>query len=164
MLNLLVMRHCHSDAGLSARLSDRTRELSRQGAAAALEVGQALFDRKIVPRLILTSHATRTEQTAAIVAEAAAPATEISSIRALYHGSAENYLETINELGGDYSTLLIIGHNPSVSTFFGSCRAKGLNTGFFKAGELAILQMDLADWSQLRFHLGDCSDIISPLA
>ena len=57
---------------------------------------------------------------------------------------------------------MIIGHNPAVSTFFVSCRGRGVNTGFFKPGELAILQLDIANWSELRYNLAECTAIISP--
>jgi phosphohistidine phosphatase len=164
MLTLLIMRHCHAHVNLAARLNDRTRSLSPQGEAAALEVGQALAGEQFVPQLILTSNATRTQQTANIVAKSVGALPTVISPRAhLYHGSAEDYLEIINGENSNYSTILIIGHNPAVSTFFGSCRAKGMNTGFFKPGELAILEVDIASWAQLRFHLANCTGIISPM-
>ena len=163
MLTLLIMRHCHAGANLAARLNDRTRSLSPQGAAAATEIGQALADQQLVPQIVLTSNAIRTQQTADLVAKAAVvPEIAINTFRELYHGSAEDYLEILNAQDSDHSTILIIGHNPAVSTFFGSCRGKGANTGFFKPGELAIVQIDISSWSQLRFHMAECTGIISP--
>lgn len=164
MLNLLIMRHCHASASLTARLNDRTRKLSPQGEAAATEIGQALAQRNILPQIILTSHAVRTLQTAELVGVAAAiPDGTISPLPELYHGSAEEYLEIVNTQASNHPTILIIGHNPAVSTFFGSCRGKGANTVFFRPGELAILQVDIANWAQLRYNLAECTTIISPM-
>lgn len=165
MLTLLIMRHCHANASFTARLNDRTRSLSPQGEAAATEIGRALAGQKLVPQLILTSTAARTQQTADRVAKAAGVAEiALNTFPELYHGSAEDYLDILNAQDSDHSTILIIGHNPAVSTFFGSCRGKGANTGFFKPGELAILQMDISNWTQLRFNLAECIAILSPTA
>lgn len=163
MLNLLIMRHCHAEAGLVARLNDKTRKLSSQGKTAAKEIGQALFSQNIVPEVILTSNADRTLETAQLVCGALAVSEHsIEASADLYLGSAEDYLELINSQPADRSTILIIGHNPAVSTFFGSCRAKGMNTVFFKPGELAVLQIDISSWSQLRFHMAECTTILAP--
>lgn len=163
MLKLLIMRHCHAESGLAAQLNDRTRKLSSNGRAAADEIGQALFDQSIVPQIMLTSDAVRTFETAQLVCGALSVSESIiEPIAKLYLGSAEDYLEIIDLQPTDYTTALIIGHNPTVSTFFASCRIKGANTGVFKPGELAVMQIDISSWSQLRFHMATCTAIIAP--
>jgi phosphohistidine phosphatase len=112
---LVLLRHAKADR--PAGVSDEQRPLTARGHADAAAAGAWLARSGLRPDLVLCSPAKRTRQTwhgiAVALAGSAAPTVRYEPD--LYDGGAEDLLALVREVGEDVNTVLLIGHNPSVS-------------------------------------------------
>lgn len=113
MKTLLILRHAKSDWN-NSRLSDYDRPLNGRGKQDAPRMGRLLRDEALVPDLIITSSAKRALSTAEAVATASGYEHEIKYTRRLYHAAPEQYIEILQEAGGDYERVMVVGHNPGI--------------------------------------------------
>ena len=113
MKTLLILRHAKSSWD-DSRLSDYERPLNSRGKRDAPRMGQLLRDEELVPDLIITSPAERAVATAEAVATASGYAHEIKFTRQLYHAAPEEYVEVLQEEGGNYQRVMVVGHNPGI--------------------------------------------------
>jgi phosphohistidine phosphatase len=113
---LVLLRHAKADR--PAGVVDEQRPLTARGHADAAAAGAWLARSRLRPDLVLCSPSKRTRQTwhGIAVALAADTAPTVRYDPDLYDGDAEDLLALVREAGEDVGTLLLIGHNPSVST------------------------------------------------
>jgi phosphohistidine phosphatase len=108
---LILVRH--AEAGSAT--ADRDRQLTPRGQRQAAAVGAWLVGAGITPDGVLVSPARRTLQTWDRLREALGPTTpERIADERLYANTVDAVLEAIREAAGDVTTLLVVGHNPSV--------------------------------------------------
>jgi phosphohistidine phosphatase len=112
---LYIIRHAQAEDG-SPFLRDHDRELLPEGTMTAARLGRALHERGLTSAHIISSTATRTRQTATIVAEQLQldPA-DVVLDAAIYDQGPKAYLAAINAIPDSATTALICGHNPDVS-------------------------------------------------
>lgn len=113
MRTLLVMRHAKS-SWANAHQADHDRPLNDRGERDAPRMGALLAEHGLVPDAILCSSATRAHDTACRVADTLtldAPIVRSS----LYGGDVEDYVAALQRLDDGVATVLIVGHNPTVS-------------------------------------------------
>jgi len=111
---LVLLRHAKADTPPGT--ADEDRPLSARGHADAQAAGAWLATRH-VPELVFCSPAKRTRQTWHAVA-ANLPATAAPMVRyerGLYLGGADQLLELVRTVEDGVSSVLVIGHNPSLS-------------------------------------------------
>lgn len=112
--SLVLLRHAKADN--PPGVADDKRPLSSRGHADAQAAGAWLATRH-VPELVLCSPTKRTRQTwhgvAANLPAAADPVVRYE--RRLYLGGADELLELVRETEDPVSTVLLIGHNPTLS-------------------------------------------------
>ena len=115
---LILMRHAEAlPAAIDAE--DFGRPLSDAGRAAAARAARALARGAAIDRL-LYSPARRTSETAAIVAaELSLPAALLEAVPELYLATPLRIRETVARRHGGACTLLVVGHNPSLSELGG---------------------------------------------
>lgn len=117
---LVIMRHAKAEQSESKRDYDRL--LTRRGHADARAAGVWLADRGIAPDAVLCSPAARTRgtwhevaigqaETLTEKARAAAVAYEAD----LYNAGVQAALDLIRGVDPDAGTVLVIGHNPTMS-------------------------------------------------
>jgi phosphohistidine phosphatase len=113
--NLVLLRHAKADRPVG--LSDTDRPLTDRGHADAAAAGAWLVNHGHVPDLVICSPARRTRQTwhSIAVALAGAGSPMVHYERALYDGSPADLLELAQSAEPEYRTVLIIGHNPTIS-------------------------------------------------
>lgn len=105
---LYIMRHAEA---VSAYGNDRERALTDKGRQDSGHTGQKFKAGSFrLPDLTLVSPAARTRETADCLG--LIPPSAIEIIFSLYHGDEQTYLDEICKQ--DVTSLLIIGHNPSV--------------------------------------------------
>lgn len=112
--SLVLLRHAKAENPIGT--PDDRRPLSARGHADAQAAGAWLASRH-VPELVLCSPTKRTRQTWHAVA-ANLPAQsdpEVRYERRLYFGGADDLLQVVREVEDSVSTVLIIGHNPTLS-------------------------------------------------
>jgi phosphohistidine phosphatase len=113
---LVLLRHSKAEHGDAA---DMDRSLTQRGHADAAAAGAWLARRGHVPDLVICSPARRTRQTWHAVAVALGEANPAAPVvryeREAYDGSADDLLTLIRDIGDEFGTVLVIGHNPAIS-------------------------------------------------
>ncbi len=110
---LVILRH--AKAANPEGVADVDRPLTSRGHADAAAAGAWLSQRGFAPDVVLCSPSRRTRETWHGVAVALASAPMISYDDAAYSASASALLELITSVGDENATVLLIGHNPSLS-------------------------------------------------
>jgi phosphohistidine phosphatase len=130
---LVLMRHAKAE---SSAPSDLERRLTDRGHGDAADAGTWLAKQDIVPDYVLVSAAARTQQTWEDVALAAGWDLELAeSSEQLYRAGTEEALEMLRETDDGVTTLLVIGHNPTI----------GQLAAFLDDGSSDDNELDLAD-------------------
>lgn len=112
--SLVLLRHAKADNPPSA--ADVDRPLSARGHADAQAAGAWLAGR-LVPELVICSPSKRTRQTWHGVA-GQLPADRRPQVRyerTVYQGTAADLLEVVQQVDDSFRSVLLIGHNPSLS-------------------------------------------------
>ncbi|GAA1463677.1 histidine phosphatase family protein [Nocardiopsis exhalans] len=116
---LLLMRHAKAED--SYEVTDYDRALTTKGWGQAERVGQLLAERGYTPDHVICSAAKRTRQTL----EGVLSAMELSGglsfrpetdyAEAAYLAGADELLGLVNLVDADVSTVLVVGHNPTIA-------------------------------------------------
>jgi phosphohistidine phosphatase len=112
---LVLLRHAKADR--PAGLADVDRPLTDRGHADASAAGAWLTSKGYVPDLVICSPAKRTRQTWHGVALSLPSAPSVRYEKRVYSGRAQDLLSLVTGAEDDIGTVLLIGHNPSVSLF-----------------------------------------------
>jgi phosphohistidine phosphatase len=115
---LIVMRH--AKAGELPGGPDFERALRLRGQRDSAAAGRWLAASGFRPDLVLCSAARRTRQTWQHVSEAMLTGTpgdppEFAAERRLYGADSEDVADFVREAGGEFATVLYIGHNPAAA-------------------------------------------------
>ncbi len=154
---LILMRHARAIAG-GPLLEDHDRPLHPKGTSDATRVAERLRARGLAPDRILTSTARRAMETAARVRDVfALPASQLESDRRIYHADAYELLALIQECGDAAKTIMVVGHNPTLS-HMGSLLVG--RTVHMETADLLVITHPAASWPRLaldgratiRFH------------
>ena len=115
MKTLYLFRHAKSSWSFDD-LSDQERPLNDRGRDDAPAMGQALGKRGIRPDLVVSSPAVRAMSTAVLVArELQYPANKISVDAGIYGADANDLLAIIRALPESAASVLLVGHNPTIT-------------------------------------------------
>lgn len=111
------MRHAKTENGHAAH-NDKERNLTDTGIQEAMQMGKLFIHKNWQPQTILTSTAHRTVQTQRIINDALKISKEnIQYLDHLYLAHTEALFKIITQIDNHYHSVLIIGHNPSVTNF-----------------------------------------------
>lgn len=112
---LVLLRHAKAET--PPGLSDEMRPLALRGRRQCADVAAHLRSAGLVPDAVLVSGALRTRQTWELVR--AALGEEVSAhvevTDRLYLAGVTELLEVVREVGPDVATLLVVGHEPTIS-------------------------------------------------
>ena len=113
---LIVMRH--AKAGELPGGPDFERALRPRGLRDSAAAGRWLAASGLRPDLVLCSAARRTRQTwqhlsGTLLAGTAGGGPEFVAERRLYQADSEDVAEVVRDAGGQFATVLYIGHNPA---------------------------------------------------
>lgn len=158
MKTLFVLRHAKSSWDYP-NLSDFERPLNERGKKTAPFMGELMLDKNLVPDIILSSPAERAKQTILRVAEAAQFDTEIQFNERIYESSPHNLLYIISEIEDQYNTAMLVGHNPG---FEGIVRILSGEYRRMPTASLAVLDLDLENWSDTKPDCGTLREIFLP--
>tara|TARA_Y100000782_G_C10185078_1_gene266033 strand:+ start:1974 stop:2477 length:504 start_codon:yes stop_codon:yes gene_type:complete len=115
MKRVYLVRHAKSSRE-DSRLNDFERPLNERGESDAALMAEVLKKRKIHPDKIICSSSKRTLQTAHIFAKILGYKKEdIRVTDKLYLTPTKDYIKKIQQLNPDFESVLIIGHNPSLT-------------------------------------------------
>lgn len=155
MLTLMLLRHGKAEE-LAAGLIDRDRDLTPRGRRASQAIGRHLAANALIPELVLCSPARRATETWRLAAlELPKPPPVIVDDAIYAFDDGETMLSSLSQRAGAATSVLIVGHNPSIETL--ACRLANNGTKKLRAhlaakyptGTLAVLALDSNDWSAI---------------
>ncbi len=111
---LYLMRHAKA-GWMDMHLGDFDRSLTQRGLRDAPEMGQRLKKRGVRPEIILCSPAQRTRQTAELlIKEFGGTIDKVQFDDRIYEADPDTLLDLIRSLPETCSSVMLIGHNPSI--------------------------------------------------
>jgi phosphohistidine phosphatase len=114
---LVLIRHTKSSWG-DLSLPDFDRPIKKDRIEDAKEMAEKLKKLKLHPDLIICSPALRTKQTAEYFCDNLNyDYDKMQMEKRIYESSAEEYMQVIRETDKEVKTLVLIGHNPSITIF-----------------------------------------------
>lgn len=162
---LLVMRHAKAEA---VAATDHARRLTGRGRDDATDAGRWARSAGVVPDHVLVSDATRAVETWAAFRAGAELTVEAEVVAGLYPAGTDAAMEILRAAPADVSTLMVVGHNPTMAHLVhllddgradpDAFRALG---GDFPTSAVAVLEVD-GEWAGLDiagariadFHVG----------
>lgn len=164
---LVLLRHAKAETPPS--LSDEMRPLALRGRRQCADVAAHLRGAGLVPDAVLVSSALRTRQTWELVRSALAQDApeRVEVTDRLYLAGVRELLEAVQETGADVTTLLVVGHEPTVSALAAALAAEGdaahlaqVRTGLATA-TAAVLETRSA-WAALAPGAARLLDVLRP--
>ncbi|MEK9597146.1 MAG: histidine phosphatase family protein [Rhodospirillaceae bacterium] len=151
-MRLLLLRHAKSSWD-TPDLQDHDRPLNQRGRAAATRMGQFMAARNLQPDLILCSSAQRARETLALLLRVFDFDVTLKIDRRLYGASIAQYQKLVQETASQQTTLMIIGHNPTIETYARMLARDGTPQALQSLAEkyptcaLAVLEAAAGQWS-----------------
>ncbi len=140
------MRHATA-ADKAVEQSDFDREITLFGQRQAGEAGLWLKQQGLVPELILCSSSLRTQLTLENLLESLGQKVPVQMERVIYYGSERDLLDLVHGVDDEVDTLLLLGHNPTVSFFASQLAHEEVS---FSPASIAHLQFNGYSWENLR--------------
>lgn len=151
MKNLYLVRHAKSSWDDSS-LADQQRPLNNRGLKNAPEMGRRLADAGLSLDLIVSSPANRAFSTASFLATAIGYEIEqIQKRDEMYFDGPSAMLEIIRNTEPALQSLMLVGHNPDMTSFLNSLC--GFQTGNMPTCAIASIEFDCA-WSEVTYDSG----------
>lgn len=115
MKKLFILRHARTEDKQQGQ-KDFDRELTAVGLQNATRMGIYLNEQEISFDILISSPAERARTTASLIAEQIGYETsKIHYNEEVYEASIRTLLQVVNQLKDDWNTVLLIGHNPSIT-------------------------------------------------
>ncbi|MCC6516074.1 MAG: histidine phosphatase family protein [Chitinophagales bacterium] len=157
MKSLSIIRHAKSD--WSAGVDDILRPLNERGKSATKLIGNYLQQKSILPDLIISSPATRAQDTAKAIARAIHyDVQKIQTEPCVYFGTSTNIVDKIKTLPNTMNDVFIFGHEPILSSLIYQFTKNTLEK--FPTCAVYRISFDMNDWSTLK--LGKTEFFIFP--
>ena len=148
MKTLYILRHAKSSWKFE-ELSDHDRPLNKRGRNDAPLIGQEMALNNAKPQLIISSSAVRALSTATLVAkELDYDADDIAVDEEIYGASPEDLLEVVREAPAEVDSLMIVGHNESISEFANMLSPKHIPR--LPTAGVVGLQFDCESWYDIK--------------
>jgi phosphohistidine phosphatase len=158
MKTLYVLRHAKSSWDNNS-LSDFDRPLNERGFETAPMMGEMMRENDFVPEIIVCSTAKRAEQTARLVKESAEFEAEIKFEKAIYEASPQTLLRIVSEIGDEFDSALIVGHNPGFENLVRVLTGKSET---MPTAALAVIDLKIESWSEINADSGNLRKFIRP--
>ena len=156
---IFIYRHAKSDWS-AAYGSDHERPLAKRGIESANIMGRMLGLSNQVPELIITSTATRAKQTLELSKEEGEWNCEVTENEMLYSGSYEVIFKLVKDLSNNYSSVMLVGHEPKCSMLVSHMIGGGEIT--FKTAAMARVDFTFDKWSELNPGDGELRWMLNP--
>jgi len=159
MKTIYLLRHGNAE-GKQVQ-PDVERNLNAKGKKEADETAEKIKQVQIMPDVFISSHANRALQTATIVADIIGfPVKNIVIEKDIYHNDEYRILEIIRELDNKLDSVVITGHNPSITHlawFFSKAFKELMPTAGF-----AGFQFGTDSWAEIKKNEGEIKVFIAP--
>jgi phosphohistidine phosphatase len=160
MKQLLLVRHGKSEWG-NAHLQDFDRPLNPRGHRDAPEMALRLFQKNLVPEVIISSPALRALTTASHFEQAwYRPVEQIKQDSTIYEAETPALLTVVNNIENQYHRAALFGHNPGFTDFanyLSDAKITNLPTC-----SVVLIEFPVDDWKEISKGLGTLVDIDFP--
>jgi phosphohistidine phosphatase len=169
MRRLMLLRHAKSDKSLPGQ-SDHDRDLAARGREAAPLMGRYMTEHGMIPDHAIVSTAKRTRETWRLVAGTFPKIPPVDFEDRIYEASPRDILAAIADTPASARSLLVVGHNPgfqdtaNLLVESGDKRLRGSMAEGFPTGALAVIDLDIDDWSAIRPGSGRLENFLTPRA
>ncbi|MER7006575.1 histidine phosphatase family protein [Dactylosporangium sp. NPDC000555] len=131
---LILLRHAKA-ANPDDYATDIERPLTARGHRDAAAAGQWLHKSGLAPGAVLCSTAVRTRQTLEELRLAEVPVTYEHRV---YVGPSDDTLDLIRHVDATVATLLLVGHNPTISDLSDTLAPRALTDGWLATSGIAV--------------------------
>jgi phosphohistidine phosphatase len=153
------MRHAKAVKGSYS--NDYERDLEERGKRDAAFVAAALHKSNIKPDLIVASPSNRTKKTALIVArELNLDIQQIEFETSIYEAEIEDLMHVIRSFNDKHKTILLIGHNPSMTGIIGYLSNTFLD--HLPTSGIVVVDLQESTWKQTQSRKGKVVWSLSP--
>ncbi|OYU95911.1 MAG: phosphohistidine phosphatase [Bacteroidetes bacterium B1(2017)] len=154
------MRHAKAMKD-SADGTDYQRDLEDRGKKDAQAMGIALAKTNYKPDFLVASPAKRTRKTAQLVAKELKLAESIQELDShLYNAGISDLMYVIHQLNESYHTVMIVGHNPSMTSIIGyltNTFAEHIPTS-----GIVVVSFNTKSWKLVQSRIGEVKWYINP--
>ncbi|MGE4290519.1 MAG: histidine phosphatase family protein [Salinivirgaceae bacterium] len=159
MKYLILVRHSLAQNG-SFSVPDFERKLSNQGIARAVKQAEVIKKSGFVPDVLISSSAARAMQTATLFAGVLAIAsTEKEDFLYEEYTTAE-FLTFLNKLPDNNQTVMVVGHNPTLSTV--AHRLAPTFSMVLEPAAVVVLAFEEDAWSRVECGAGILVKVFNP--
>ena len=152
MKTIYLVRHAKASRDEKG-IRDWERPLTVTGIYRAQKVAKKLSDKKILPGRIITSHAFRSLNTALIFAlNLRYPVSALEISASLYEKKASDILDTLKKQDDSISSIMLFGHNPSISDLCNHLTRK--KTMDLPTSAVICIQFKTAKWNDIGKYAG----------
>lgn len=144
----MLLRHAKAGFDLTGQ-ADAERVLTHAGKQDAIKLAYKLKGRNDVVDLFYCSPAARTRQTLEAITDIVAPQGAVMLVGSLYQASEEAVFQLIQTAPNHLNTLMVIGHNPSM-TQLANLLAADLRLDHLPTCGLVVITFEQTHWSQLQ--------------
>jgi phosphohistidine phosphatase len=155
MKTLYLVRHAKSSWDDPA-LPDLERPLNKRGWRDAPKMGEKLVNKGVSADAIWCSPALRSKETARFLASALRfPLSDIKEESALYFSVLDDLLRDIQSCPDTVSSLMIVGHNPTITEISNMLTKQGVETiESLPTCGIVALEFVTTSWIKLRKNTG----------
>ncbi len=162
MKRLYLVRHAKSSWEFGT-LPDAERPLNERGYRDAPRMGDYLAGKYARPEKVVSSPAIRAYSTAFIVCRRwNYPVGAIALEPGLYETDADAYADVLRQQDDRAQSLLLAGHNFSITHLLSFILGKEVEE--MPTGSVAVLDLELASWSELKRGSGRLLELVLPKA
>jgi phosphohistidine phosphatase len=158
MKTLFLLRHAKS-SWADPQLSDFDRPLNERGLRAAPFMGEIMRNRGYRPEVIISSPASRAKNTALLVAGALGTAEGVQFEGRLYEASPQTFLSVARSIPDDYSSAMLVGHNPGTEGFVRLLTGKREP---MPTAALAVIEIAVELWADTDMGGGNLKEVLRP--
>lgn len=160
MKTLYIVRHAKSSWDHPG-LEDYERPLLEKGRKRTKYIVDYFMDHQIKVDLIMSSHAKRAHETAKILAVGVQyPQSDIVVSKNLYFGYSDSLFNIFYDLSDDVNSLMIVGHNPTFTTFANHFLDKGIDN--LPTSGVVCIAFDMKSWADIHDSKRKVKFVISP--
>jgi len=161
MKELFLLRHAEAVSG-GAEIDDFDRQLSKDGVLEARLLGKKCKELLLLPDIIYSSSARRALTTAIIFSEETNfPQDKIVVLSQLYDLYPDQMMDIILGTSEDFSSVLLVGHNPVFSVFLNIFTIEGIFN--LPTGTLVKIAYPNSDsWASIKEIKGTINSIWKP--
>ena len=160
MKTLLILRHAKAQP--DAPDGDHARELTERGQRNAAAMGAYIQAQIGTPDAIITSDATRAEQTAEIVARALGYTGTLTVVPRIYEADLNTLLALVRSILDEVDTAIIVGHNPGFEELAEALAGDPDEGVRLPTAGLAVLEFDVDRWDAARRGTGRLREVATP--